>query len=98
MRSNIITYRDVFCEAAVGILLKVVLGEDGRMEGRREGGRERHKEGGSERRKLGSSQFKKDSKFVHFKQSNTVRSLQFFTLNGHVLQMPIYCFEGNDMA
>jgi hypothetical protein len=51
MRSNSIAYRDVLWEAAVGILLKVVLGEDGRMEGRREEGRERHKEGGREGRK-----------------------------------------------
>jgi len=56
MRSNSIAYLDVLWEAAVGILLKVVLGEEGKKEGwkegRKKGWRERHKEGGG--RKEGS--------------------------------------------
>jgi len=44
MRSNSIAYRDVLREAAVGILLKVVLGEEGRKEGWKEG----RKKGGME--------------------------------------------------
>ena len=35
MRSNSIAYRDVLWEAAVGILLEVVLGKEGRKEGRK---------------------------------------------------------------
>jgi len=44
MRSNSIAYRDVLWEAAVGILLKVVLGEEGRKDGRKEGRREGRRE------------------------------------------------------
>lgn len=49
MKSNSIAYLDVLWTAAVGMLLKVVLG----AEGRKEVLRERHKEGGREGRNKG---------------------------------------------
>jgi flagellar biosynthesis/type III secretory pathway protein FliH len=101
MRNNSIAFRDVLWEAAVGKLLKVVLGEGGReegrkerwreggrKEGRREGGREGGKEGGREGRREGRKEVFSLKKTAHL---HIMKNKTKFVLCGFSRLTVMYC-------